>query len=137
MFKKLLKSLDVFLPLENRESIEAPVLYRARMIITANLISILICFQVTLLFIKLSYSLFVILCLIGIMGVFFYLLMRLRYSNQCLVQQMRLGAIFQVFSVAILIYVSAFNQKGIGFFCFVLADSGFLNIAFYLIIEIP
>lgn len=131
MFKKLLKSLDVFLPQENRESIEAPVLYRARMIIVANLISIIICFQITLLFIKLSYSLFVILCLIGIMAIFFFLLLRLRYSNQCLVQQMRMGAFFQIFSVAILIYVSAFNEKGIGFFALFWLTPVFLNIAFY------
>lgn len=131
MLKGFLRILDIFLSVQFSEAVEVPLLYRGRVIVATNLVSL--CAAVGLLMTVIAVDSTaiihsgVIICIITLIGHLYYLKKQLRnYERNLLI-----GATVQVVVITGLIYMTAFSEKGMGFFGLIWLIPIFLMIAFY------
>ena len=131
MQKRLFKSIDVFLPSQFTEYADVPILYRARVIIATNLLSLLATVLVLITYICINASSFIIidlfLIILGLLGHFLFIKKRLQVHGRNLL----VGAFIQVSFITGLIYTIAFASHGSGFFGLVWLIPVFLMIAFF------
>ncbi|MDO9181257.1 MAG: ATP-binding protein [Bacteriovorax sp.] len=131
MFKKHLKQLDIFLPFQFSDSVEIPLLYRGRVIVATNLVSLI---AATILWITIAavmssdiIHIGMFICIITLIGQLFYIKKQLRNFERNLL----IGASIQVLIITGLTYITSFSEKGMGFFGLIWLIPTFLMIAFY------
>lgn len=131
MLKKLYRLLDFFLPEHLSDQVDITTLFRARSVVAAGLIGVIIvtflligatCLNVSLLIrIGIFFSLIALLTLI--------IFLKTRTSNFEL--SLNLGGALQIILLLFLVYGSAFSPKGMGFFGLIWLIPLFLMAAFY------
>lgn len=131
MQKTLLKILDIFLPAQFSEVIEIPNLYRARVIVATNVVCLVATVGIlaTVIFTHSSAPIYVgiAICVFTLLGHLYYLKNQLgNFERNLLV-----GATLQILVITSLIYLTAFSEKGMGFFGLIWLIPTFLMIAFY------
>ncbi|MFA6237639.1 MAG: HAMP domain-containing sensor histidine kinase [Bacteriovorax sp.] len=129
--KDLLKNLDNLLPEQFSEVVGAPLLYRGRVIVATNLVSLVavvalwaFCFVLNL---SLLVQAGVFLCIATLLVHLFYLKKHVVNFERNLL----IGAIAQVLVLTTVIYLTAFSAKGMGFFGLIWLIPVFLMIALY------
>lgn len=131
MLKKLLRILDNFLPLVLLEAVEAPLLYRARVIVATNLAGLLACFCLLAMAVTLNFSLLIHLavtvCVFTLIGHLYFLKQQ---TNNC-DRNLLVGAVLQISIITAMVYLTAFSSEGRGFFALIWLIPIFLMIAFY------
>lgn len=132
MLKTLLGQLDIFLPAQFSEVVEVPLLYRGRVIVATNLVSLLAAAGLLMTVIAANSTgiihFGIILCVFTLIGHLYYLKKQLRnYERNLLI-----GATVQIVVITGLIYLTSFSEKGMGFFGLIWLIPTFLMIAFYL-----
>lgn len=131
MLKKLYHFLDFFLPEQLPEIVDIALLYRARMIVAANLCGIVIAAS---LFIGTSILGSPVLVKIGVLSfgvVFIFLIIFLKTRIKNIERSLNLGAVLQILLLSLTLYTTAFSSKGLGFFALVWLLPIFLMNAFY------
>lgn len=130
MLKEFLKTLDIFLPAQFSESVELSLLYRGRVIVATNIVSLFVLLAQWAIFFLLNFSLLihvgVFLCIITLVVHLYYLKTRLTNFDRDLL----IGSSVQVLVLTALIYLTTFSAKGMGFFGLVWLFPIFLTIAF-------
>jgi signal transduction histidine kinase len=131
MLKTLLRLLDIFLPAQFSEVVEVPLLYRGRIIVGTNLVSLLATVSLLVATIVLKSTIIidlsVIICILTLVTHLYYLKNQLRNFERNLL----IGATVQILVITGLIYITAFSDKGMGFFGLIWLIPTFLMIAFY------
>ena len=130
MLSRTSKVLEFFLPESYRESLEAPLLYRAKLIIATNLVGVLVCVALLISIFELHYSLPVFASVLAEAAVSIYMLYRVKVVSQDVDKNLTLTGTVQVLSISSLIYISAFSPKGIGFFGLFWLIPQFLTMSF-------
>lgn len=130
MLSRTSKVLEFFLPETYRESLEAPLLYRAKLIIATNLVGVLVCIALLVSIFELNYSLPVFACVTAAAIVSIYMLYRVKVVKENVDENLTLTGTVQVLSISALVYISAFSPKGIGFFGLFWLIPQFLTMAF-------
>lgn len=131
MLKKLITTLDLFLPEQFSEVVEAPLHYRARVIAATTIISLLamallliVCFMQDL---SLGVYIAVVLCMLTFISHLYYLKIQVFNFERNLL----LGATLQVSVITFLVYLGVLSLDGMGFFGLLWLIPVFLMIAFY------
>jgi signal transduction histidine kinase len=131
LLKKLMGTLDIFLPAQLSVSVEAPLLYRARTIVGTNIVSLIASFALLAAVVALGLSnlIFwgVIFCILTLI---FHLIFLKRLNNH-FEKKLQVGATVQIVIITALIYLTAFSPKGMGFFGLIWLMPVFLMMAFY------
>ncbi|MGZ3790286.1 MAG: hypothetical protein ACXVLQ_17265, partial [Bacteriovorax sp.] len=131
LLKKLLSLLDLFLPAQLNLAVEAPLLYRARVIVAITMVSIVsaIALMISTLILKLSLavSLGVLFCIFILVGHLYFLKKQTKNFERYLL----IGGAVQILAVSSMIYLTAFSEKGTGFFGLIWLLPIFLMMAFY------
>lgn len=131
MLKRLLRLLDIFLPAEFAEVVELPLLYRGRIIVATNLVTLLGAVGALMTFIAVNPSTFihvgVIFCILTLIGHIYFLKKQFKNYESNLIR----GATCQIFVISGLIYITAFCEKGMGIFGLIWLIPVFLMIAFF------
>lgn len=131
LLKKLLNVLDLFLPEQLPQDVGAALLYRGRIVVATNLVSIAACLILfmAVLVLNLSVSIkFAIICSILTLGGHLFCLKKYVKNFE---QNLLIGATIQVLVINIMVYFSAFSEKGMGFFGLIWLMPVFLMVAFY------
>lgn len=131
MLKKLITTLDRFLPEQFSEVVEAPLHYRARVIVATTIVSLMamagllvVCFMQDL---SLMVHVAVVLCMLTFISHLYYLKIQVFNFERNLLR----GATLQVLVISFLIYLGAFSLNGMGYFGLLWLIPVFLMIAFY------
>ncbi len=131
IYKRLMSWLDLFLPAQLSVSVEAPLLYRARTIVGTNIVSLLasLALLVAVIALDLSDLVFwgVVVCILTL-STHLYFLKNLQANIE---KRLQIGATFQIAVITMLIYLTAFSPKGMGFFGLIWLMPVFLMMAFY------
>jgi signal transduction histidine kinase len=131
MLKTLLRLLDIFLPAQFSEEVEVPLLYRGRVIVATNMMSLFAAGALLATTIALKSTAIihigVIISILTLIGHLYFLKKLLRNFERNLL----IGATIQVLVITGLIYLTAFSEKGMGFFGLIWLIPIFLMIAFY------
>lgn len=116
MLRKLYEWLDYFLPAELPGAVNLPVLYRARLVVAANIAGIIIVASLfigaNLLHISLVMKIGISLGLISLISLLIFLKTRLKNFETSLV----IGSTIQVIVLSIAVYFSCFSENGMGYF---------------------
>lgn len=131
MLKKLYQILDFFLPEYLSEMVDVSAFYRARLVVAANLAGILI---VSCLFIGTFYlgmSLFIKIGIASAILLFMSLNVFLKTRGKNFEKSLAIGSLFQVILLFTITYVTAFSERGMGFFGLIWLCPLFLMIVFY------
>lgn len=131
MLKKLYGFLDFFLPPQLSEFVEIDVLFRARLVVAANICGIVIVSSLFIVSNILGLSLYVkigiLISLIVLFALIIFLKTRLVNFETCL----NFGSTIQMFVLFSTVYLTAFSEKGMGFFGLIWLLPLFLMNAFY------
>jgi signal transduction histidine kinase len=131
MLKTILKLLDLFLPTEYSNDVEIPLLYRARIIVATNLVSLCTAVILLLTAVILNFAFYsqisILICTLIFIGHLYFLKKQLRNNESNLL----IGTSLQLAAITGLIYLTAFSEKGMGFFGLIWLIPIFLMIAFY------
>lgn len=131
MLKKLYGFLDFFLPPQLSEFVEIDVLFRARLVVAANICAIVIVSSLFIVSSILGLSLFVkigiLISLIVLVALIIFLKTRLVNFETCL----NFGSAVQVLVLFSTVYLTAFSEKGMGYFGLMWLLPLFLMNAFY------
>lgn len=131
LLKKLVRFLDHFLPAQLSSAVEAPLLYRGRVIVAINLVSLIAILVLLLAIIGLGLSLFidvgVVLSMLTLVGHLYFL----KNRTQNFEKNLQIGAIVQIVVITCIVYLTSFSAKGTGFFGLIWLLPVFLMIAFY------
>lgn len=131
MLKRLLESLDTFLPAEFSEAVEAPLRYRGRIIVATNIVSLIAIFALWaacfVLKLDLVFHIGVFLCIVTLIGHLFLLEKHIKNFDRNIL----IGATLQVLVLTSMVYITAFSTRGMGFFGLIWLIPIFLMIAFY------
>ena len=131
MLKKLYLFLDFFLPQNLEEQVEIATVFRARSIVAAGLLGILV---VSMLFIGatlLDVPLYIRICILSSIIVLSTLLIFIKTRKDHFEMYLNIGAFIQILILSIAVYSSAFSGKGMGFFAITWLIPLFLMTAFY------
>lgn len=131
MLKKLYLLLDFFLPEHVGEQVDIATVFRARSIIAAGILGIIVC---GILFIGTTILEVPLLIRIGVLCsiiVFFTLIIFLKTRTTNFEVSLNVGAFLQISVLFLAIYASAFSVKGLGFFSLIWLIPLFLMSAFY------
>jgi len=131
MLKKLYLLLDFFLPLNIEDQVEIATVFRARSIIAAGLLGIIV---VTMLFIGSTILEVPLIIRIGILFsaiVMCTLLVFIKTRTDRFLLYLNLGAFVQILILFVAVYTSAFSGRGLGFFSMIWLIPLFLMTAFY------
>lgn len=129
--KKLLRNLDIFLPSELSTTVEAPLLFRGRIVVVSNLISLSIAIILFMAIIVLNRPLT---SLMGAGFAIFALLTHLYFlkkSTKNFARSLQIGATIQIIVLSIMIYVPSLISQGMGVFGLIWLLPIFLMMAFY------
>lgn len=135
MLKRLYLLLDFFLPEHVGEQVDIATIFRARSIIAAGILGIIICL---ILFIGFSFTETLsvpLLIRIGVLCsiiVFSTLIIFLKTRTTNFEISLNVGAFVQTSILFVAIYLASFSAKGLGFFCIDLADSSLCYDGFLL-----
>lgn len=131
MLKRLLESLDTFLPAQFSEAVEAPLRYRGRIIVATNIVSLIaiLAFWAACFVLKLDLVIHigVFICIVTLIGHLFLLKKHVTHFDRNIL----IGATLQVLVLTAMVYITAFSPRGMGFFGLVWLIPIFLMIAFY------
>lgn len=131
MFKSLLTGLDIFLPAQFSERVEAQLLYRGRIIVGTNIVSLMavIALWAAFLFMKMSLLLHIgtFLGILTLMAHLYYLKNQVKDFDRNIL----IGAALQIVILTAIVYLTAFSVKGMGFFGLIWLIPIFLMVAFY------
>lgn len=131
MLKKLYLLLDFFLPEHVGEQVDIATVFRARSIIAAGILGIIVC---TILFIGttiLEVPLFIRIGVLCSIIVFSTLNIFLKTRTTNFEISLNVGAFLQISVLFLAIYASAFSAQGLGFFSLIWLIPLFLMSAFY------
>ena len=131
MLKKLYLLLDFFLPEHVSEQVDIATLFRARSIIAAGILGIIVC---AILFVGttiLEVPLFIRIGVLCSIIVFSTLIVFLKTRTTNFEVSLNVGAFLQVSALFLAIYASSFSPKGLGFFSLMWLIPLFLMAAFY------
>lgn len=131
MLKKLYLLLDFFLPEHVSEQVDIATLFRARSIIAAGILGIIVC---AILFVGttiLEVPLFIRIGVLCSIIVFSTLIVFLKTRTTNFEVSLNVGAFLQISALFIAIYASSFSPKGLGFFSLIWLIPLFLMAAFY------
>ena len=131
MLKRFLTFLDVLLPAHFSEAMEAPVLYRGRMIVATNIVSLVACIFLLLAVVVLNLSLFAICSIILVTTILLFRLYFFKNVVSNFEKNLLVGAGVQTFVITVLVYLTSFSPRGMGFFGLIWLIPLFLMIAFY------
>lgn len=129
--KKLLRLSDIFLPSELAESVEAPLLYRGRIVVGSNLVSLFAAIALFIAVVVLNRPLMVLVGVGFTVLVLIAHLYLLKKPVKNFERSLQVGATTQIMVISALIYLTAFSSKGMGVFGLVWLLPVFLMIAFY------
>lgn len=131
LYKRLMAMLDWFLPAQLNVSVEAPLLYRARTIVGTNIVSFIAASALLIAIVALDLSdlIFwgVCVCILTLIAHLYALKKISKNFEKCL----QIGATVQIIIISILIYLTAFSPRGLGFFGLIWLMPIFLMMAFY------
>lgn len=131
MLKKLLMGLDNFLPAQFSEAVEAPLLYKGRVIVATNIASLFAVLVLLVMCFVLHLSLLVhIGVFLSLITLFIHLYFLKSQSGQ-FERNLLIGATVQVIVLSSLVYLTAFSANGMGIFGLIWLIPVFLMIAFY------
>ncbi len=129
--KKLLRLSDIFLPSELSEAVEAPLLYRGRIVVGSNLVSLVATIILFIAVVVLNRPLMTLLGVGFTVLVLVAHLYLLKKPVKNFERSLQFGATTQIIVISALIYLTAFSSKGMGVFGLVWLLPVFLMIAFY------
>ena len=131
MLKKIFHLLDFFLPSEISDQIDVATIFRARSIIAAGLLGVIV---VSLLFLGasvLGVSLFIRIGMLSSLIALISLIIFLKTRTANFERSLNVGAFLQMLVLYTMVYSSSFSAKGMGFFGLVWLVPLFLMTAFY------
>lgn len=131
MLKKLYGFLDFFLPPQLSEFVEIDVLFRARLVVAANICGIVIVSSLFIVSNILGLSLYVKIGILISLIVLFALIIFLKTRLVNFETSLNFGSAVQVIVLFSTVYLTAFSEKGMGFFGLVWLLPLFLMNAFY------
>ncbi len=132
MLKKLYLLLDFFLPEHIYDQVDISTVYRARSVIVAGILGII---SSLIFFIGVSVlgaPLFIKIAVLCSIISFSTLIIFLKTCTRNFVMFLNIGSFLQVFIINVVIYVSAFSARGLGFFSLIWLIPMLLMSAFYL-----
>jgi signal transduction histidine kinase len=131
MLKKFYHLLDFFLPEHVSDQVDIATIFRARSVVAASFVGIL---TTCLLFIGttiLEVPLFIRIGILSCIVILSMLIIFLKTRTSDFVLSLNVGALLQVTSLSVIIYLNAFFFKGMGFFSLIWLLPLFIMINFY------
>lgn len=131
MLKKLYLLLDFFLPEHVGEQVDITTVFRARSIVAAGILGIIVCLILFAGTTILGVPLFIRIGVLCSIIMFFALIVFLKTRTTNFEVSLNVGAFLQISVLFMAIYASAFSPRGLGFFSLIWLIPLFLMSAFY------
>ena len=131
MLKKLYLLLDFFLPEHISEQVDIATVFRARFVVAAGLLGILVSLILFAGTTILGVPLFIRIGVLSSILVFSTLIVFLKTRTHNFEVSLNVGAFLQITILYLAIYTSAFSTRGLGFFSLISLIPLFLMTAFY------